>query len=326
MWDIVLDALVDSAKTLPFLLIIYLFIEFLESNKRAREKTVKLLNGKCAPLVASAVGIVPQCGFSVMATDLYLQNYLKTGTLIAFFVATSDEALPLLLSNGKTVGVVWIVVLVKIVYAVILGYIINAFDKRPLADTYEVHEEEGCCGHELNEDAVQAACNDEKNCDEVTDNGGDEHSHEHNHEKEHAHGKFAKFLSFVKHPLLHTTKIFVYIFVVNAVFGLLLYYFEQPITQFTAKLGIFQSFFTAAIGLVPNCASSVILTGMYASGNGSIIGLPALLAGLVANSGIALAILFKNKTNFKRNLLILAIMYFAGVLCGITAEVVCMLL
>lgn len=326
MWDIVLDALVDSAKTLPFLLIIYLFIEFLESNKRARDKTVKLLNGKCAPLVAGAVGIVPQCGFSVMATDLYLQNYLKTGTLIAFFVATSDEALPLLLSNGKTVGVVWIVVLVKIVYAVILGYIINVFDKCPLADTYEVHEEEGCCGHELNEDAVQAACNDEKNCDEVTDNGGDEHSHEHNHEKEHAHGKFAKFLSFVKHPLLHTTKIFVYIFVVNAVFGLLLYYFEQPITQFTAKLGIFQSFFTAAIGLVPNCASSVILTGMYASGNGSIIGLPALLAGLVANSGIALAILFKNKTNFKRNLLILAIMYFAGVLCGITAEVVCMLL
>lgn len=326
MWDIVLDALVDSAKTLPFLLIIYLFIEFLESNKRARDKTVKLLNGKCAPLVAGAVGIVPQCGFSVMATDLYLQNYLKTGTLIAFFVATSDEALPLLLSNGKTVGVVWIVVLVKIVYAVILGYIINVFDKRPLADTYEVHEEEGCCGHELNEDAVQAACNDEKNCDEVTDNGGDEHSHEHNHEKEHAHGKFAKFLSFVKHPLLHTTKIFVYIFVVNAVFGLLLYYFEQPITQFTAKLGIFQSFFTAAIGLVPNCASSVILTGMYASGNGSIIGLPALLAGLVANSGIALAILFKNKTNFKRNLLILAIMYFAGVLCGIAAEVVCMLL
>ncbi len=326
MWDIVLDALVDSAKTLPFLLIIYLFIEFLESNKRARDKTVKLLNGKCAPLVAGAVGIVPQCGFSVMATDLYLQNYLKTGTLIAFFVATSDEALPLLLSNGKTVGVVWIVVLVKIVYAVILGYIINVFDKRPLADTYEVHEEEGCCGHELNEDAVHAACNDEKNCDEVTDNGGDEHSHEHNHEKEHAHGKFAKFLSFVKHPLLHTTKIFVYIFVVNAVFGLLLYYFEQPITQFTAKLGIFQSFFTAAIGLVPNCASSVILTGMYASGNGSIIGLPALLAGLVANSGIALAILFKNKTNFKRNLLILAIMYFAGVLCGIAAEVVCMLL
>ncbi len=326
MWDIVLDALVDSAKTLPFLLIIYLFIEFLESNKRARDKTVKLLNGKCAPLVAGAVGIVPQCGFSVMATDLYLQNYLKTGTLIAFFVATSDEALPLLLSNGKTVGVVWIVVLVKIVYAVILGYIINAFDKRPLADTYEVHEEEGCCGHELNEDAVQAACNDEKNCDEVTVNGGDEHSHEHNHEKEHAHGKFAKFLSFVKHPLLHTTKIFVYIFVVNAVFGLLLYYFEQPITQFTAKLGIFQSFFTAAIGLVPNCASSVILTGMYASGNGSIIGLPALLAGLVANSGIALAILFKNKTNFKRNLLILAIMYFAGVLCGIASEVVCMLM
>ncbi len=109
MWDVILDALADSAKALPFLLVIYLFIEFLESSEKARDKTVKLLNGRLAPLVAGGVGLIPQCGFSVMATDLYCQNYLKTGTLIAFFVATSDEALPLLLTNPKTIGVVWIV-------------------------------------------------------------------------------------------------------------------------------------------------------------------------------------------------------------------------
>ena len=96
MWDIVLDSLIDSAKAAPFLLAIYLLIEFLEGNSRAKSKTIKLLNGKIAPLVASGVGIVPQCGFSVMATDLYCQDYLKTGTLIAFFIATSDEALHLL--------------------------------------------------------------------------------------------------------------------------------------------------------------------------------------------------------------------------------------
>ena len=124
------------------------------------------------------------------------------------------------------------------------------------------------------------------------------------------------FWNFVKHPLLHTLKIFVYIFVVNAVFGLLLYYFEQPITDFTSKLGFAQIFITAGIGLIPNCASSVIVTGMFADG---LINLPALISGLVSNSGIALAILFKDRKRIKRNLLILLIMYLAGIAVGIPA-------
>ncbi len=278
MAEVFLDALKDSSIAAPFLLAIYLLIEFLESNANAKRRTVKLLNGKLAPLVASGVGLVPQCGFSVMAADLYCQRYLKLGTLVAFFVATSDEALPILLTNVKTLPVVWIVLLVKAVYAICLGYFINLFDKRPLAVDYELADEHGCCHHEMSD--------------------------------EHKRG----FWGFVKHPLLHTLKIFVYIFVINAVFGLLLYYFEQPILDFTARLGAAQSLFTALIGLVPNCASSVILTGMYVDG---IVGLPALLAGLVSNSGIALAILFKQKGTLKRNLLVLALMYCLGALCGI---------
>ncbi len=283
MFDVILDALKDSAIAAPFLLAIYLLIEFLESNSKAKRRTVKLLNGRYATLVASGVGLVPQCGFSVMAADLYCQRYLKLGTLVAFFVATSDEALPIMLTNAKTLPAVWIVLLVKVVYAIVLGYVINLFDKRTLATDYELDDEQGCCHHDM---------------------GG-----------EHKRG----FWNFVKHPLLHTLKIFVYIFVVNAVFGLLLYYFEQPLTQFAASLGAAQSLFTALIGLVPNCASSVILTGMYAEG---LITLPALLAGLVSNSGIALAILFKQKKQLKRNLLILALMYFAGALCGIVGWLV----
>ncbi len=277
MGNVILDALKDSAIAAPFLLLIYLLIEFLESNAKAKRRTVKLLNGKFAPLVASGVGLVPQCGFSVMAADLYCQRYLKLGTLIAFFVATSDEALPILLTNAQTLPVVWIVLLVKVVYAVALGYLINLLDRRSLVADYELNDEHGCCHHELNE-------------------------------------RKRSFWGFVKHPLLHTLKIFIYIFVVNAVFGLLLYYFEQPILDFTARLGAAQSLFTALVGLIPNCASSVILTGMYAEG---VVDLPALLAGLVSNSGIALAILFRQKKQLKRNFLILGLMYSLGVLCGV---------
>lgn len=278
MWETILDALIDSAIAAPFLLAIYLLIEWLESNSKAKAKTVRLLNGKLAPLVASGVGLVPQCGFSVMAADLYCQRFLKLGTLVAFFVATSDEALPILLTNVKTLPVVWIVLLVKVLYAVVIGYAINLFDKRSLAATYQLDDEHGCCHHEMSDASRRT------------------------------------FWGFVKHPLLHTLKIFAYIFVVNAVFGLLLYYFEQPITDFTANLGGAQSLFTALIGLVPNCASSVILAGMYSEG---IVSLPALLAGLVSNSGIALAILFRQKGELKRNVLILLLMYFLGALCGV---------
>ena len=279
MWTAILDALIDSLIAAPFLLAIYLLIEFLEGNERAKQKTVKLLNGRLAPLVAGGVGLVPQCGFSVMATDLYCQSYLKMGTLIAFFIATSDEALPILLTNKNTVGVVWIVLLVKVVYAVALGYLINLFDRRKLAADYELKEDEGCCHHEISDH------------------------------------KDRKFWNFVKHPLLHTLKIFIYIFVVNAIFGLILYFAEQPILDFCASIGFAQSFITSAIGLLPNCASSVIISGMYADG---IITLPAMLAGLVTNSGIALAILFKERKQWKRNLSILAIMYLAGVVLGVS--------
>ena len=297
VWNVVLDALIDSSLAAPFLLVIYLLIEFLERNKRAKQKTVRLLNGKLAPLVAGGVGLIPQCGFSVMATDLYCQDYLKMGTLVAFFVATSDEALPILLTNRNVYDgeggafTILIVLLVKIVYAVLLGYLINLVDRRTLATEYQLSSEEGCCHHDVNEQHEE-----------------DGHRH--------AESRGRKFWNFVKHPLLHTFKIFVYIFVVNAVFGLLLYYFEQPIKDFTATLGFAQSFFTAALGLIPNCASSVIITGMYVD---KIIELPALFAGLVSNSGIALAILFKDRKHWRRNLVILAIMYGAGVVLGISS-------
>ncbi len=341
MWDVILDALIDSSIAAPFLLIIYLLIEWLERNSRAKFTTVRLLNGKFAPLVAGGVGLIPQCGFSVMATDLYCQNYLKIGTLIAFFVATSDEALPILLTNPNTLNITWIVLLVKIVYAVILGYVINLFDKRNLnavtAAVTLVEDERGPHDHSHEHDGdahchTNADESDVAHCDgndvnsDNTENSGvcaDTVIHVSDGCCHHDMTSKSGFWNFVKHPVLHTLKIFVYIFVVNAVFGLLLYYFEQPIKSFTANLGFAQSFVTAAVGLIPNCASSVIVTGMYAEG---VIDLSALIAGLVSNSGIALAILFKDRNHVKRNLIILAVMYVAGVVIGIPTYFICQLI
>ncbi len=277
MWDTVLDALIDSAKVLPFLFLIYVLIEFLETNEKARLKTVKLLNGKAAPLVASGVGLIPQCGFSVMASDLYAQNYIRTGTLIAFFVATSDEALPILLTDSSTIKIVWIVLVIKLVYALLLGYLINAFARRPLAAEYSATEhDEGCCHHDM-------------------------------HQKK-------TFWQFIKHPLVHTLKIFIYIFLVNVAFGLLLYFAEDSIMNFMSMITWAQPFVAALIGLIPNCGSSVVITGMYSSG---IITFGAMCAGLVSNSGIALAVLLKDKRHVRRNLLILAVLYAAGAVAGL---------
>lgn len=328
MLDVILDALLDSLKVAPFLLVIYLLIEFLERNTKAKYRTVRLLNGKLAPLVAGGVGLVPQCGFSVMATDLYCQNYIKLGTLIAFFVATSDEALPILLTDLNTIKVVWIVILVKAVYAIALGYLINLFDKRALQsfadDIVLVEDEHGPHDHSHAHERIEHDGHEERETSEHVDRAQSESAEQSvvhlsngccHHEMNESKSK--SFWSFVKHPLLHTLKIFVYVFVVNAIFGALLYYFEQPIRNFAASLGFFQSFFTALIGLVPNCASSVIITEMY---SGEIISFAAMLAGLVSNSGIALAILFKDRKHLKRNFAILGIMYAAGVALGVVAQ------
>ena len=331
MWDIVLDSLIDSLKAAPFLLAIYMLIEFLESNGKARDRTVKLLNGRLSPLIAGGVGLIPQCGFSVMATDLYCQNFLRTGTLVAFFIATSDEALPILLTNSDTVGAVWIVLLVKIVYAVLLGYLINLFDRRKLEtvsgrivvvqDQRESHDHSHSGEHgshtEVGLDTAHGGeCDTQCGSSTVLHISDGCCKHDMQAADKNASSRGARFWNFVKHPLLHTFKIFVYIFVVNAVFGLLLFYFEQSIVGFTANLGVFQGFITAALGLVPNCASSVVICGMYSEG---IITFSAMLAGLVSNSGIALAVLFKDRKHWKRNLTIVAVMYVAGAVLGIAS-------
>ena len=122
MGEVLLDALLDSLKILPFLFLVYVLIEILETKTSAKLKSGRALRGGFAPLLGAGIGLVPQCGFSVMATNLFAKGYLSVGTLLAVYISTSDEAIPILLANPAGWSKLWPLLLAKFAAAVAVGY------------------------------------------------------------------------------------------------------------------------------------------------------------------------------------------------------------
>lgn len=274
--EIVPDALLDSLKVFPFLFLMYVLIEFLE-NRTNITKNKNILRGNLAPLLGAATGIVPQCGFSVMAAKLYDKKLIRTGTLLAVFLATSDEALIILLSSGSSAIAVMPLIAVKFAVAVGVGYLFNALMRgEKLSELEEGEEIHGTpCGHDHEED-----------------------------------GKVRRYLV---HPLLHSLEIFAYILVVNLAFGFAMHYAEGAIASFLQGGYWYQPLIAGLVGLIPNCASSVLVTQSYVLGALSFGG---MAAGLCANAGLGFVILFKNVKSWKRNLALLGILYVISVAVG----------
>lgn len=277
MGEVFLDALLDSLKLFPFLFLLYVLIEFLE-RRTSVTKNQNLLRGGIAPLLGAAVGVIPQCGFSVMAAKLYDKKLIRTGTLLAVFLATSDEALIILLSEGSKAFSVMPIIAVKFVVAVAVGYLFNALLRgeslSELADDESVHGTP--CGHDHEEDS--------------------------------------KVKRYLVHPLLHSLEIFAYILVVNLLFGILIYTVTEARLEAFLNAGIwYQPLIAAAIGLIPNCASSVVVTQAYIVGGLSFGG---CMAGLCANAGLGFVILFKNTKRWKRNLALAGLVYLISVAVG----------
>lgn len=274
--EIVLDALLDSLKVFPFLFLMYVLIEFLE-NRTNITKNKNILRGNLAPLLGAATGIIPQCGFSVMAAKLYDKKIIRTGTVLAVFLATSDEALIILLSSGQSAIAVMPLIAIKFAVAVGVGYLFNALLRREaLAELAEGEEIHGTpCGHDHEEDS--------------------------------------KVRRYLLHPLLHSLEIFAYILVVNLAFGFAMHYAEGAITSFLDGGYWFQPLIAGLVGLIPNCASSVLVTQSYVLGALSFGG---MTAGLCANAGLGFVILFKNIKSWKRNLALLGILYIVSVAVG----------
>jgi hypothetical protein len=286
MWQVIWDSFKDTLIVFPFILVIYILIELLE-NATSITKSQKTLQGNLAPLLGAVTGVIPQCGFSVMAAKLYDKKLIRTGTIMAVFIATSDEALIILLgssvANSRAAQAIMPLLLIKIVVAIIVGYAINFLLSGEKLATPEQLDEQ--------------------------------HDHAYSCGREHE-GK-SKFKVYFLAPLLHSLKITLYLFIVNLVFGFIIYAVGEDAisSSLSTFIGgrIFQPFITAAIGLIPNCASSAIITQTYVE-SGILFG--SLVAGLCTNAGLGLVVLLKNTKEIKRNVLIVLTLYLISVAVG----------
>lgn len=289
--EVVLDALKDTLIVFPFILIIYMLIELLENGTTAA-KTRRALQGPLAPLLGGATGLVPQCGFSVMAARLYDSGLIRTGTIMAVFLATSDEALIILLVNSPlsahAAQAILPLIIVKLIVAVAVGYLVNALIPDRRTEVQPLYSETGnstsySCGHE--------------------------------HE-----GKSTARL-YLLEPLYHALKVTGFILLVNLIFGFIVAEVgEETIARGLIGGTYFQPFITAAVGLIPNCASSTVITETFVKGG---ITFGSCVAGLCTNAGLGMVILLKNTKKIKRNLLLVVAMYAVSVIVGIIINVVC---
>ena len=281
--EIFLDSLLDTLKVFPLILLIYILIEFLE-HRTSFSENHKLLQGKMAPLLGTVTGIIPQCGFSVMAAKLYDRGFIRTGTLLAVFLATSDEALIVLIVDPVGAAAVAPLVALKVVVGLAVGYAVNFLVRDELAVPAPPEDIHGySCGRE--------------------------------HE-----GKSKLKVYFVE-PLLHSLKIALYIFVVTLIFGYILEYNRDAILSSFVGGPYIEPFITSAIGLIPNCASSAVISQAYCEGG---IYFGSMAAGLCCNAGLGFVVLLKNTKKIKRNLLLMAALYGVSVLVGVAVNAVCL--
>lgn len=290
---VLIHAIKETLIVLPAIFLVYILIELFE-QKVGFFKNGKFLKNKGAPFFGAVAGIIPQCGISVMASKLYEKNLIKLGTLFSVFIATSDEALILLVTNGSfsTAGMV---ALLKLVFAIIIGFILNFILPKINTDNQdEIFSHAEVCAHHRHEEH--------------------DHEHEHGHELKEQN----KFISFFKKyllvPLKHSITTIIFVLALNIIFGFLVHFVgEDKITEFMQSTKYVQPLVVSLIGLIPNCASSVCVTQLYLSGG---ITFGSMFAGLVSNAGIGIAILFKNTKKLKRNLIIIVSMYLIAVALG----------
>ena len=298
IFHVFLHSLKDFALTLPVLFICYLLIELLEDKILSKYQSSKALKNRWAPVFSAGFGLIPQCGFSVVATDLFSKKAITLGSLFAILIATSDEALPLMLSDPKNYGNLAIILGIKFAYAVIVGLVIDFFVHKKRENEIAIALSEGKTIKAekdkkivLNDEHVEGCC-------------------KHKLEKEHS-----KVQELFVHPLIHSLKIFFFIVLFGTIFGCIVEFVgEDAISSFMTSTGFFEPFIVSVVGLIPNCASSVLITQVFLMGG---ISIGSCIAGLCINSGIAMIMLFKLNKNVKQNLLILGLLYVLSCFIGV---------
>lgn len=276
MIDILTDALKDSLKLIPFLFLTYLAMGFLEraAEARARDRIKKA--GKLGPLWGSLLGAVPQCGFSVAASYFYMSRVLTLGTLMAIYMSTSDEMLPILISEKVAAPVILKIIGTKIIIAVISGFLIEFLFGwlarwKKVPGEFELCDEHCSCGAGILADAAG-----------------------------------------------HTLKVFFFIFIISLAIGSMIHFIgEDGMSQIFSDIPVVGEAAAALVGLIPNCAASVVITQLYLDG---IIGPGPMISGLLVSAGMGLLVLFKENHHRHENLIIAGLLYGVSVVWGAAIE------
>lgn len=301
MLAIFLDALIDTSKMIPLLLIIYAGIELIEHNYGRKLTSIVQKADNTGPALGAVFGCVPQCGFSVISTALYTRRVITLGTLLAVYISTSDEAIPVILSQPNKAGIILPLIITKVIIAIIAGYAIDFILKnsnktkkdesveREICATSEegcanIHthiDKKGCCGH---------SCNSEK----------------------------AGFKELIIHPIKHTLKVFIFIFATSLLINFIIFKVgEENLGKLFLGHSVLQPVLAALVGLIPNCAASVAITEVFLKGG---ISFGSTIAGLSASAGLGMLVLFKENKDLKDTLRIIGLLFGISTVAGIAIQ------
>ncbi len=292
MLEIIEETLIDAVKLLPFLFITYLIMEYIEHKMGHKTKSAIKKSGKWGPIIGSILGVFPQCGFSVSATNLYAGRVITLGTLIAVYLSTSDEMLPIFISEAVSPVIILKILGIKLIIGMIAGVILDLFVNLIIKNK--------------NKKIVQQ--NEEDS--EVDEIG-------HMCEEEHCHCNESGIL---KSAIHHTLSILVFIVLITFIINTVVYFVgEETIAGWILNKPVIGPVIASLIGLIPNCAASVIITNMYLE---NVISLGSMISGLLTGAGVGLAVLFKTNNKIKENIGIIILLYAIGIISGIMIDLI----
>lgn len=277
--EIFIETCVDTLKLIPFLFLTYVLMEWLEHRTGSRTQAVIRRAGKAGPLFGGVLGMFPQCGFSAAASNLYAGGLITAGTLAAVFLSTSDEMVPIFISEAVPAGTIVKILLTKMALGVVSGFILDLL----------YH---GILGREIRYKNIHTLC-----------------------ESEHCKCEEGILLSAVRHTLQITGFIFLITWILE---GVIEGVGTEALSGLVLDMPVVGELIAGLIGLIPNCASSVVITELYLE---QIIGAGPMMAGLLTNAGVGILILCRmNRKRMKQNLGIIAYVYLAGVAWGILID------
>ena len=292
----------DTLYLIPFLFVTYLAMEWLEHKAGDKAEEVVRRAGAAGPVVGALVGIVPQCGFSAAAATLWAGRVITLGTLFAVFLSTSDEMLPIFLAEQVAPMTILKIMGVKLMIGMIMGFVVDAAIRLARRDREKLRIHELC-------ERDRCHCNGD--CEACEQQPELVYDFEHDEEREHHH----EGGSILRSALKHTVQVTVFIFIITLVLdGALELVGEDALGAFLGSNPVLSVLGSALVGLIPNCAASVVIAQLYVEG---ALGAGAMMAGLLVSAGVGLLVLLRTNRGLRQNLIVLAGLWATGVFWGL---------